>query len=239
MKIGSPKNLEGKNLLVGVSAVDGNGNAIGSDITTLKNGANVTFTSSANGVLVIDAESVTSVENATSAVYATNDKNGNDIATTYQTVINDGNKLNGAYVSGAVASATSAVSAGSLTNAITINGVELNGGTIKTLADLNIASKTHTHAIDDVTGLSSSISKLENHVADATMCLQPLARPDRCSPKPPLEQSGQTQQVVAPLGTGNMCAMLLRRKNTRPSAPLPPPLPPRVSFHLWRWTTSS
>ena len=155
MKIGSPKNLEGKNLLVGVSAVDGNGNAIGSDITTLKNGANVTFTSSANGVLVIDAESVTSVENATSAVYATNDKNGNDIATTYQTVINDGNKLNGAYVSGAVASATSAVSAGSLTNAITVNGVELNGGTIKTLADLNIASKTHTHAIDDVTGLSS------------------------------------------------------------------------------------
>lgn len=61
MKIGSPKNLEGKNLLVGISAVDSNGNAIGSDITTLKNGANVTFTSSANGVLVIDARSVTSV----------------------------------------------------------------------------------------------------------------------------------------------------------------------------------
>ena len=60
MKIGSPKNLEGKNLLVGVSAVDSNGNAIGSDITTLKNGANVTFTSSANGVLVIAAESVAS-----------------------------------------------------------------------------------------------------------------------------------------------------------------------------------
>lgn len=113
MKIGSPKNLEGKNLLVGVSAVDSNGNAIGSDITTLKNGANVTFTSSANGVLVIDARSVTSVENATSAVYATN--------------------------------AISAISAGSLTNAITINGVALNGGTTKTLADLNIASKTHTH----------------------------------------------------------------------------------------------
>lgn len=169
MKIGSPKNLEGKNLLVGVSVVDGKGNAIGSDITTLKNGANVTFTSSANGVLVIDAESVTSVENATSAVYATNDKNGKDIATTYQTVINDGNKLNGAYVSGAVESATSAVSAGSLTDAITINGVALNGGTIKTLADLNIASKTHAHAIDDVTGLSSSISKLETHVADATI----------------------------------------------------------------------
>lgn len=60
MKIGSPKNLEGKNLLVGVSAVDSNGNAIGQDITTLKSGANVTFTSSANGVLVIDAISVTS-----------------------------------------------------------------------------------------------------------------------------------------------------------------------------------
>lgn len=169
MKIGSPKNLEGKNLLVGVSVVDGKGNAIGSDITTLKNGANVTFTSSANGVLVIDAESVTSVENATSAVYATNDKNGKDIATTYQTVINDGNKLNGAYVSGAVESATSAASAGSLTDAITINGVALNGGTIKTLADLNIASKTHAHAIDDVTGLSSSISILKTHVADATI----------------------------------------------------------------------
>ena len=60
MKIGSPKNLEGKNLLVGVSAVDSNGNAIGQDITTLRNGANVTFTSSANGVLVIAAESVAS-----------------------------------------------------------------------------------------------------------------------------------------------------------------------------------
>lgn len=120
MKIGSPKNLEGKNLLVGVSAVDSNGDAIGSDITTLKKGENVTFTSSANGVLVIAAESVESVENATSAVYATNDKNGNDIATTYQTVINDGNKLNGAYVSGAVASATTAA------NATTVNGLTVS-----------------------------------------------------------------------------------------------------------------
>lgn len=137
MKIGSPKNLEGKNLLVGVSAVDSNGNAIGSDITTLKNGANVTFTSSANGVLVIDARSVTSVENVTSAVYATN--------------------------------AISAISAGSLTNAITINGVALNGGTTKTLADLNIASKTHTHTTNDVTGLPAFISTMETHMADTTL----------------------------------------------------------------------
>lgn len=138
MKIGSPKNLEGKNLLVGVSAVDSNGNAIGSDITTLKSGANVTFTSSANGVLVIDARSVTSVENATSAVYATNDKNGNDISTTYQTIINDDNKLNGAYVSGAVAYATSAANVKDSVikmqlNGVTVDSFTLNQGTSKAI----------------------------------------------------------------------------------------------------------
>ena len=130
MKIGSPKNLEGKNLLVGVSAVDSNGNAIGSDITTLKNGANVTFTSSANGVLVIDARSVTSVENATSAVYATNDKNGNDISTTYQTIINNDNKLNGAYVSGAVAYATSAANVKDSVVKMQLNGVTVDSFTL-------------------------------------------------------------------------------------------------------------
>ena len=138
MKIGSPKNLEGKSLLVGISAVDSNGNAIGSDITTLKNGANVTFTSSANGVLVIDARSVTSVENATSAVYATNDKNGNDISTTYQTIINDDNKLNGAYVSGAVAYATSAANVNDSVikmqlNGVTVDSFTLNQGTSKAI----------------------------------------------------------------------------------------------------------
>ena len=130
MKIGSPKNLEGKNLLVGVSAVDSNGNAIGSDITTIKNGANVTFTSSANGVLVIDARSVTSVENATSAVYATNDKNGNDISTTYQTIINNDNKLNGAYVSGAVAYATSAANVKDSVVKMQLNGVTVDSFTL-------------------------------------------------------------------------------------------------------------
>lgn len=130
MKIGSPKNLEGKNLLVGVSAVDSNGNAIGLDITTLKNGANVTFASSANGVLVIDARSVTSVVNATSAVYAANDKNGNDISTTYQTIINNDNKLNGAYVSGAVAYATSAANVKDSVVKMQLNGVTVDSFTL-------------------------------------------------------------------------------------------------------------
>lgn len=172
MKIGSPKNLEGKNLLVGVSAVDGNGNAIGSDITTLKNGANVTFTSSANGVLVIDARSVTSVENVTSAVYATNDKNGNDISTTYQTIINNDNKLNGAYVSGAVAYATSAANVKDSVvkmqlNGVTVDSFTLNQGTSKVInydgvamtSDLNSYATALDFTIDNSSYVVSAVLK--------------------------------------------------------------------------------
>lgn len=172
MKIGSPKNLEGKNLLVGVSAVDSNGNAIGSDITTLKNGANVTFTSSANGVLVIDARSVTSVENATSAVYATNDKNGNDISTTYQTIINDDNKLNGAYVSGAVAYATSAANVKDSVvkmqlNGVTVDSFTLNQGTSKVISydgvamtsDLNSYATALDFTMDNSSYVVSAVLK--------------------------------------------------------------------------------
>lgn len=172
MKIGSPKNLEGKNLLVGVSAVDSNGNAIGQDITTLKNGANVTFTSSANGVLVIDARSVTSVENATSAVYATNDKNGNDISTTYQTIINDDNKLDGAYVSGAVAYATSAANVNDSVikmqlNGVTVDSFTLNQGTSKVInydgvamtSDLNSYATALDFTIDNSSYVVSAVLK--------------------------------------------------------------------------------
>ena len=172
MKIGSPKNLEGKNLLVGVSAVDSNGNAIGSDITTLRNGANVTFTSSANGVLVIDARSVTSVENATSAVYAANDKNGNDISTTYQTIINDDNKLNGAYVSGAVAYATSAANVNDSVikmqlNGVTVDSFTLNQGTSKAInydgvamaSDLNSYATALDFTMDNSSYVVSAVLK--------------------------------------------------------------------------------
>lgn len=156
MKIGSPKNLEGKSLLVGVSAVDSNGNAIGSDITTLKNGANVTFTSSANGVLVIDARSVTSVENATSAVYAINDKNGNDIATTYQTVISDGNKLNGAYVYGLVPDKRK------------VNGMALSDDVTLTGADIKVNGSVNATTID------SKISQLATSVENVVQECQTL-----------------------------------------------------------------
>ena len=54
MKIGSPKDLKGNALLTGISAVSGTTN-IGSDFKTIKNGTNVTLTSSAGGILVVAA----------------------------------------------------------------------------------------------------------------------------------------------------------------------------------------
>ena len=227
MKIGSPKNLEGKNLLVGVSAVDSNGNAIGSDITTLKNGANVTFTSSANGVLVINAESVasgggsvTSASNATitlmqggvvkgsftlnqptnstialdagggsvtSAVYATNDKNGNDISTTYQTIINNDNKLNGAYVSGAVAYATSAANVKDSVikmqlNGVTVDSFTLNQGTSKVInydgvamtSDLNSYATALDFTIDSSSYVVSAVLKNGTTVLTSKTIILPL-----------------------------------------------------------------
>jgi hypothetical protein len=65
------------------------------------------------------------------------------------------------------ASATSAVSAGKLTNAITINGVALNGGTTKTLAQLSIASATHTHTSSEIASFNTVVSNIASTVASA------------------------------------------------------------------------
>ena len=125
MKIGSPKNLNGKDLITGISAIDSNGNVIGSDVVAIKRGENVTMVSEESGVVVINAlrtdtsdkmaidsyvgSTATGVVNsATNATNAINDKNGKDIATTYQTVIDGTHPLSGSYVSGAVSSATTA-----------------------------------------------------------------------------------------------------------------------------------
>jgi len=53
-KIGSPKDLKGNALLTGISAVNGTTN-LGSNFKTIKNGTNVTLSSSADGVLVVAA----------------------------------------------------------------------------------------------------------------------------------------------------------------------------------------
>ena len=66
---------------------------------------------------------------------------------------------------GVVKSATYAASASSLTNAITINGVSLNAGTTKTLAQMSIASATHTHGTGDITSFSEKVSSAASNVA--------------------------------------------------------------------------
>ena len=53
-KIGNPKDLKGNALLTGIKASSGS-TLIGSNFTTIKNGSNVTLTSAATGVLVINA----------------------------------------------------------------------------------------------------------------------------------------------------------------------------------------
>ena len=92
--------------------------------------------------------------------------NGTGTGTSWETA-NVGDMTIASYVNGngVVKSATHAASAGSLTNAITINGVSLNAGTTKTLAQMNIASATHTHGTGDITSFSEKVSSAASNVA--------------------------------------------------------------------------
>ena len=87
-------------------------------------------------------------------------------STSWETA-NVGDMTIASYVNGngVVKSATHAASASSLTNAITINGVSLNAGTTKTLAQMNIASATHTHGTGDITSFSEKVSSAASNVA--------------------------------------------------------------------------
>ena len=80
---------------------------------------------------------------------------------------NVGDMTIASYVNGngVVNSATHAASAVSLANAITINGVSLNAGTTKTLAQMNIASASHTHGTGDITSFSEKVSSAAGNVA--------------------------------------------------------------------------
>ena len=89
--------------------------------------------------------------------------NGNGVvksATTAGTALS----VAGASVNGAVASATTA---GALAEAITINGVALNGGDTKTLAQLDIASAIHSHVVGDIENFSATVSSIASNVAVA------------------------------------------------------------------------
>jgi hypothetical protein len=127
----------------------------------------------ANGVPAWDTD-LTADGSAVLPTYGVSDANkvlkvNNAGTSTSWETANVGDMTIASYVNGngVVKSATHAASADSLANAITINGVALNGGTTKTLDQLNIASATHTHTSDQITSFNTVVSDIALTVASA------------------------------------------------------------------------